>query len=76
MHVLIMNTLIVQAIATYVMSAKVPVNWANCSRGVQAYRKNAELLQQSIIWITESSILTFAAVVAAPILKLWPEKLL
>ena len=76
MHIiLIMNTCIVQAIATYVVCAKVTINWANCSCGVQTYSKNAELLQQPIIWITESSIPTFTAVVTAPILKIWPEKL-
>ena len=48
-----------------------PENWANWSRGVLMYAKNAALLHLPIIRMVESSMPAFAAVVTAPMRKLW-----
>ena len=46
---------------------------ANCSFGVRMYVRKAELVHCPNNWMVESSIPAFAAAVAAPIRKLWPE---
>ena len=47
-------------------------NAARCSLGVRIYCRKAALCQQPSVWIVESSTPAAAAVVAAPIRKLWP----
>ena len=46
---------------------------AKFSGGMRMYVRYAELLQRPSVCIMESSIPWEAAVVAAPLLKLWPE---
>ena len=41
--------------------------------GMHTYDKYAELFQRPRVWIVESSTPLAAAVVAAPMRKLWPE---
>ena len=48
---------------------------ARRSFGVLMYCRKAALCQRPNVCIVESSIPRLAAVVAAPILKLWPAKL-
>ena len=47
---------------------------ASLSLGVRTYRRKAVLCERPGTWMAESSIPAKAAVVAAPILKLWPAK--
>ncbi len=47
-------------------------NCASCSLGVRMYTRKAELFHLPTVRIVESSMPALAAVVAAPILKLWP----
>ena len=53
--------------------ASVAESAASCSFGIRTYRKNAELCHCPNVCSTESSTPAMAAVVAAPILKLWPQ---
>ena len=52
--------------------AKTDENVASFSFGVRMYNRKAELCHLPNAWIVESSMPASAAVVAAPILKLWP----
>ena len=52
--------------------ASVEESAASLSCGVLTYRKNAALCHRPRSWIVESSTPARVAVVAAPILKLWP----
>ena len=46
---------------------------ARFSGGIRTYDKYAELFQRPRVWIVEFSTPLAAAVVAAPMRKLWPE---
>ena len=54
------------------VAASLPVTAASLSRGTLTYRRYAALSHLPSVLISESSTPAIAAVVAAPILKLWP----